>query len=190
MLKKVLSSAIVLLSIFAFSGFVWASVEGSWNVQGNATVKVSIKGYKSETVREAFEDEFTFYNNGYFEMIDIDGIWSQNKKKFTVTLDPADVADYFSYMLSEELESDVYVEVTKMSLTGTEQKNGTIKGKMKFNMTFYIEDYDLSGKIITTTNFTGIRLVNILSNKGTEHNQMPISAFDIIKEQFDRMVMP
>jgi len=191
MLKKVLSSAIVLVSIFAFSGFVWASVEGSWGVQGNMTVKVNIKGHKSQIVREAFQDELTFYSDGSFDMTDMKGTWIQNKKKFNVNLNPADVAAYFSDALTEERETDVYVEIKKLSFTGTEQKNGTIKGTIKLNMTFYVMDYDLSGNINVKVALTGMRLVNILSKKESEysHSHFPISILESIKEQIDSMVI-
>ena len=48
MFKRLLIISIVTFSIVAFSSFAWASVEGTWDVQGKMTVKVSIKGYGSQ----------------------------------------------------------------------------------------------------------------------------------------------
>ena len=72
-------------------------------------------------------------------MIDMSGSWSQKKKSFIVKLDPEDISQYFEDGLSDEIGADVTVEVTKISFTGTEQKNGTIKGTIKINMILYVD---------------------------------------------------
>lgn len=156
MFRRLLVILIVTFSIVAFSSFAWASVEGTWDVQGKMTVKVSIK-YGSHTERSDFSDELTFDDGGAFDMTDMSGSWSQKKKSFVVKLDPDDISQYFEDAISDEIGSDVTVEVTKISFTGTEQKNGTIKGTIKINMILYIEEYDITGKVAVTTTFKGTR---------------------------------
>jgi hypothetical protein len=189
MVKKFLIISIVSLSIIAFSGIAWCSVEGNWDVVGKITVKVSIKGHGSQTARTTGPDEFTFYSDGQFEMIDMDGSWTQKKQKFIVYLDPTSVEDYYASGLSEEIGSDVSVTVTKITFTGTEQKNGTIKGTVKLSMNFYIEDYDLSGKISATINYAGTRSEGYTSSiKERAASQLDGSLLDVVKEELNNAI--
>ena len=190
MFKRLLVISIVTFSIVAFSSFAWASVEGTWDVQGKMTVKVSIKGYGSHTEKPDFSDEFTFDGGGAFDMTDIAGTWSQKKKSFVVKLDPEDISQYFEDAISDEIGTDVTVEVTKISFTGTEQKNGTIKGTLKINMKLYVDDYDfLTGKVAVTTTFKGTRAedAGILSVKEKESIQSG-SVFDVIEEEVNEAI--
>jgi hypothetical protein len=181
--KRLLVISIVTFSIVAFSSFAWASVEGTWDVQGKMTVKVSIKGYGSQTQKADFSDEFTFDGDGAFDMTDMSGSWSQKKKSFVVNLDPDDVSQYFEDGLSDEIGTDVTVEVTKISFTGTEQKNGTIKGTIKFNMILYIDDYDITGKVAVTTTFKGTRSYDMSISSAKEKEATPsLSVLDAIEE--------
>ena len=190
MFKRFLIISIASLSIFAFSSIAWSSVEGKWDVLGKMTVKVSIKGHKAQTGKTVASDEFAFYGNGQFEMIDMEGTWTQKGKKFTVYLDPETVSEYFESVLSDELETDVSVTVTKIVFTGTELKNGTIKGSFKFYMSFYIEDYDLPGKITASVSFTGRRAddVALPSIKGEDASQSAGSFFDVVGEELNNAV--
>ena len=187
MFKRLLVISIVTFSIVAFSSFAWASVEGTWDVQGKMTVKVSIKGYGSHTEKTDFSDEFTFDGDGAFDMTDMSGSWSQKKKSFVVNLDPDDISQYFEDAISDEIGTDVTVEVTKISFTGTEQKNGTIKGTLKINMKLYVDDYDfLTGKVAVTTTFKGTRAedAGTLSVKEKEAYQSG-SVLDVIEEELN-----
>jgi hypothetical protein len=188
MFKRLLVIAIVIFSIIAFSSFAWASVEGTWDVQGKMTVKFSIKGYGSHTEKADFSDEFTFDGDGAFDMMDMSGDWSQKKKSFVVKLDPEDITQYFEDAISDEIGTDVTVEVTKISFTGTEQKNGTIKGTLKINMKLYVDGNDFldffTGKASVTTTFKGTRAedVGTLSVKEKDAYQSG-SALDVIAEE-------
>ncbi len=187
MFKRLLVISIVTFSIVAFSSFAWASVEGTWDVQGKMTVKFSIKGYGSHTEKSDFSDEFTFDSDGAFDMTDMSGSWSQKKKSFVVKLDPEDISHYFEDAISDEIETDVTVEVTKISFTGTEQKNGSIKGTLKINMKLYVDDYDfLTGKVAVTTTFKGTRAedASISSVKEKESSQSG-SVFGVIEEELN-----
>ena len=187
MFKRLLVISIVTFSIIAFSSFAWASVEGTWDVQGKMKVKVSIKGYGSHSETTDFSDEFTFDGDGTFDMTDMSGFWSQKKKSFVVKLDPDDISQYFEDAISDEIGTDVTVEVTKISFTGTEQKNGTIKGTLKINMILHIDDYDfLTGKVAVTTIFKGTRagIASLSSVKEKESSQSG-SIFDVIEEELN-----
>jgi hypothetical protein len=190
MFKRLLIISIASLSIIAFSSIAWSSVEGDWDVLGKMTVKVSIKGHKAQTARTVASDAFTFDGNGQFEMIDMDGTWSQKKNKFTVYLDPETVSEYFASGLSDGIGTDVSVTVTKMVFTGTELKNGTIKGSFKLYMSFYIEDYDLPGKITASVSFTGRRadVSGLSSIKGQDASQSTGSVFDVVGEELNNAV--
>ena len=156
MLKKLITILIVSFSIIAFSNLSWASVLGSWYIQGNVTIKASAKGQKSKTMKSSLDEVWTFKSNGDFETENIGGVWSQRGKKITVNLDIEDTINYFEEILSEELETDISVEqVTKMSCTGTEQKNGTIKGSFKIYMNIYSLEKNIHGKATVSGSFKG-----------------------------------
>ena len=183
MFKRALIIAIVSFSILAFSGHAWASVEGTWDVLGTETVKVSAKGH-SQSAKVSFSDEFTFSADGSFEMLDVNGSWTQKKKKFTVYLDADGLAQFFANTLSQELGYDVSITVTKMTFTGSEQKNGTIKGSFKWNMTFYIVDYDVSGKVTVSGSFKGTPQAAIYTSSVNRQESFRLnSIFDAIKEE-------
>lgn len=166
------------------------AVEGIWDVKGKMTIKVSVKGYGSETQRTSFTDEFIFDGDGDFEMIDMDGTWSQNGSSFIVSLDPESVADYFADNLSDEIGADVSVDVMQMSFIGKKQKNGTIKGTMKLNLTFYIDDYDISGNVSVSSSYTGIQTStqSISSMEENKASQMPGFILNTIQQELDNTV--
>lgn len=190
MLKKISVISILTFSIVAFSSFAWASVEGTWDVQGKMKVKFSIKGFGSHTETTDFSDEFTFDAYGTFDMTDMSGSWSQKKKSFVVKLDPEDISQYFEDSISDEIGPDVTVEVTKISFKGTEQKNGTIKGTLKINMKLSVDDNDfldfVTGKAAVTVTFKGTRAedVDTLSVKEKEAYQSG-SVLDVIEEELN-----
>ena len=161
------------------------SMEGAWDVQGKMTIKVSIKGYGSETQRTSFADEFIFDGNGDFSMIDMDGTWIQNGSSFIVSLDPKSVSDYFADNLSDEIGSDVSVEVTQMSFIGKKQKNGTIKGTIKLNLTFNIDDYDISGNVSVSTSYKGTQIStqSMSSMKEDKRSEMPEYILNTIQQE-------
>jgi hypothetical protein len=166
------------------------SVEGTWNVRGKMKVKVSLQG-QSETVIDTVPDEFTFFNDGSFEMIDMDGTWSQQGSTFIVNLDPDSVSNYFEDGLSEEAGVDISVDVTDIIFNGTVQKNGTIKGSFKLNMNFDIEDYDdLQGTVTASATFTGTRVSGSSASTVAEQerSEMTESIFNMIKDELNNAV--
>ena len=149
------------------------AVEGTWDVQGKMKVKVSLEGH-SQTVIDNAPDQFTFFSDGSFEMIDMDGTWRQQGSNFVINLDPDSVSSYFKDGFSEELGLDVSVDVTNMVFTGKVQKNGTIKGSFKVIMNFDIEDYDLQGTVTASVNYTGTRISTQSISSMNEENASPL----------------
>jgi hypothetical protein len=190
MFKRLFIIAIMTFSIVAFSGFAWASVEGTWDVEGKMKVKFSIKGYGSHTHKAEFSDDCTFNGDGTFDMTDMSGSWSQKKKSFTVNLDPDDISQYFEDAISDEIGTDVTVEVTKISFSGTEQNNGTIKGTIKINMKIYVDDNDFfnffTGKAAVTATFKGTRAeITGASSVNEKESAQSGPVFDVIKEELN-----
>ncbi len=161
---------IVLFLGFSTAGF--CSVVGTWEVSGTVTVKVTIGG-DSETDTVPFEDEFTFYSDGEFSSLDMEGTWVQKKRKFWVNIDTEEVEYFFEDFL-EEMDYEAEFTVTKNAFSGSENKNGsTISGKIVLTMNFYIydeddeeddeDDYDVEakkakkGKLSAVATFTGTR---------------------------------
>jgi hypothetical protein len=168
------------------------SVEGTWDVHGKMKVKVSFQG-QSETAVDNAPDQFTFFNDGSFEMIDMDGTWSQQGSTFVINLDPDSISSYFEDGFSGELGLDVSVDVINMSFTGKVQKNGTIKGSFKFSMNFDIEDYDdLQGTVTASANYTGTRIATSSSSsvKKQERSELTESILNMIKEELNNAVQP
>jgi hypothetical protein len=167
MLKKHLAVLMVSFSILLFSNLAWSSVsETTWEIEGTMKVRVSIQGLGSQSEAIDFSDEISFHSDGSFEMIDWEGTWKQIRNRFTVNLYPADVEVYFEEFLGDN-GLDVTVEITKLSITGTELKNGTINGRIILNMDFHLNDLDLSGKLSVTATITGtITAEDLASSEG------------------------
>jgi hypothetical protein len=158
MFKKSLMFLLGFIVTLAGYSTAWSSVAGTWDIQGPMTAKVTAKGMKSKTIKSTMDDVWIFHDDGAFESQNVGGTWTELKKKFTVYPDPADISDVFAAMLSEELETDITVEqVTKMTCSGTEQKNGTIKGSLKVYLNIYSSEYNIHGKATISSAFIGTR---------------------------------
>jgi hypothetical protein len=167
MFKKLLTVLMISFSIFVFSDLAWSSVsETTWDIEGTMKVRVSIQGLGSQSEAIDYSDEVNFHSDGTFQMIDWEGTWKQIRNIFTVNLDPVDVEAYFEEFLGAN-GLDVTVKITKLSITGTEQKNGTINGRIILNMNFHLNDMDLSGKLNVTATITGtITAEDLASSEG------------------------
>lgn len=160
MIKKSLMFLLGFVVTLAGYSTAWSSVVGTWDIQGPMTAKITAKGMKSKTIKVTMDDVWIFHDDGAFESQNAGGTWIEPKKKFTVYPDPADISDIFAAMLSEQLETDIMVEqVTKMTCSGTEQKNGTIKGSLKAYLNIYSTEYGVHGKATISSTFTGTRQV-------------------------------
>ncbi len=157
-MKKIIIFSTVFI-IFAFSNFVWASMAGNWYVQGNVTTKISAKGYKAMTFKGSINDIWKFNSDGSFEAEGIGGTWTQNGKKFSVNINAEDIINNFEESLTEDLETDITIEeITRMTVTGTESKNGKMSGTIKIYMNAYSDELDIHGKVTFTGTFKGTLL--------------------------------
>ena len=155
MLKKLLAVLMISFSILVFSNLARSSVsETTWNIEGTIKVKVSVLGLGSQLEAINFSDEITFHSDGDFEMTDLVGTWQEIRNRFLVNLKPVDVENYFEEFLGKD-GLDVTLEITKLSLTGTTQKNGTINGKITLNMNFHLNCIQLDGKLAVIATFKG-----------------------------------
>ena len=78
-----------------------------------------------------------------------------------------------------------------MSFTGKKQKNGTIKGTIKLNLTFYIEDYDdLSGNVTVSVGYTGTQISTqgISSMKEKKASPLHGSILHVIEQKMNNAV--
>ena len=156
MFKKSLMFLLGFIVTLAGYSTAWSSVVGTWDIQGPMTAKITAKGQKTKIIKGTIDDIWTFHEDMTFESPDVGGTWIEPKKKFTVYPNPADISDIFANMLSEELDTDITVEkVTKMTCSGTEQKNGTLKGKLSISMNIYAGEYGIHGKATIASNFVG-----------------------------------
>ena len=176
MAKRMMFFAVVVVSMLSFSALSWANVTGKWDITGTVKAKVSVKKGPSGSQTVGFSDQFTFDADNTFYMIDMDGTWSQSKTKFSVHLDPLDIASYIQTNVEDLASSYGYdvsvtnVNVTKNSFTGKENKTGdSISGKYNLAVSFLIYVYDLgmelSGKATFTGTYSGTRAL-VLSPLG------------------------
>jgi hypothetical protein len=135
----------------------WSAVTGSWGVTGRENVSVSVRGLGSQRISAEFLDFFDFQDGGFFEMTSARGTWTQSRTKFTAVLDSQDLEISFEDLFFDMAGLDVDVTDAVGSVSGTEKRNGTIKGKFTISLTFYIWDVDLYGKAKATGSFTGVR---------------------------------
>jgi hypothetical protein len=167
--------AIILPMVFC--SIAMADIVGSWYVAGPMKMKVKIKGYGSESVKETVEDIFDFEADGSFSTLDYDqGTWEQGKKKIEITMDPGELSLFFE----EELEDlllmetgyvvDVHnIAIEKNALYAKEKKNGSIKGKWKlrFNCLMDAEGVGtLDVRVSVKYYFKGIPDVAVTSSNG------------------------
>ncbi len=155
-MKKIIIFLIVSIFTFTFSNFVWASMAGNWYVQGSVTTKISAKGYKTKTLKGSINDMWIFNNDGSFETEGMGGTWTQNGKKFSINPNVDDIISNFEESLTEDIGTDINIEeITKMTVTGTESKNGKMSGTIKIYMNVYSDEFDIHGKVTFSGTFKG-----------------------------------
>ncbi|MBM4312032.1 MAG: hypothetical protein FJ119_13950 [Deltaproteobacteria bacterium] len=153
-MRKLLSIAIAALLVIGLSSSAWCSVVGDWDMEGKLSVKVKIDGQGSQNMKQYVYDAFTFYPNGYFEMIDADGTWTQVDKKFFIQLNHDTLEQFYEDFLMGAAE----VTVIEAIMTGTENaKTGTIKAKFKITMIFSNPLAGLYGTIQAKASLKGVR---------------------------------
>jgi hypothetical protein len=165
---------------------------GSWDMSFNMTVSVTFPEYGtySETVK--VPDHFTFHEDGTFEMIDMQGKWTQKGNAFTIKIPRADLESYFEAAIREQLGTDVNVTVTQITFTGTHRwATDRINGTMILVMNIYLPAYGLSGTASVNATFTGVRadgLQGLTMSKENENRSQ--SMIKIIEEKLMKAIMP
>jgi len=102
-------------------------VTKEWDVNITERVKTKIKGHKTEIDVSDYTEKWTLFGDGSFQTDNkLYGTWRQKGSKLAFFLDPEDIGE----LIADNFPADVTsVLVTKIKFTGTEKKNGTIKGK-------------------------------------------------------------
>jgi len=167
-MRKLLAVAITSFLIIGLSSAAWCSVEGDWDMTGKMSAKVKIQGEGSKKLKAYVVDEFTFSPGGDFEMIDAGGSWIQTGKKFIVELDRDSIEALYEDTLYSVLGVHVNVNVIEATITGTENKNNTIKAKFNLLMTFENDFYDLYGTAQAKASLKGTRWGNFQSSMAEE----------------------
>ncbi|NWF75053.1 MAG: T9SS C-terminal target domain-containing protein [Nitrospirae bacterium] len=167
-MKRFMMFFLAVFLIIVYGTLASAAVEGTWTIQSTETTKLKIHGHGSENESQSVTSTWIFQTGGIFDGDDVKGTWSQDGKKFTVSLDTAQLAD----SIEADLSADGYnttVTVTTVSFTGKEQKNGTISGKYKFKADIIFNDLATTGTINIKGNFTGsLSQTQIVSGNITE----------------------
>lgn len=161
MYKKNILILVLIFSMIFLSKIAYSSVIGTWQIDGNIKTIFKIKGIKSKTVRETFNDVWKFKSDYSFESNNIRGTWIQKKTKVFVYFDDNDIISFFENKLSSQLGLNVLVEkITKKVCSVTENsKKRQIKGSFNISMDINIYDnsynYNRAGKATISVNFTG-----------------------------------
>jgi hypothetical protein len=161
-MKKLLTVVIASFLIIGFSSVAWcSSVVGSWSVDCIMSVKVKVEGEGSAKDKGYVWDWFDFYQDGYFESWDMDGLWTDlGKGKFIVNLDQENIEDYYEDELSDAVGIAIYVDVEDATFAGKwkdGKKGETIKGKFTLVMSFYNHEYNIYGTVKAKAKYVGER---------------------------------
>jgi len=185
LLKKFIILLILFSAIIGMYTTAPCSVVGTWEVEGWERMKVNIKGEWSQYERISAYDNYTFNADGTFAMLMMSGTWTQQGKKFTIEVSPDSVASYFEVFLSE-MGLDTDVTVTKIKLSGKENKDDTIKGEMNLEMDIYFTLLDTEGKASVSFNFKGTRAGQPSSPGNNESLRSPKSILQAIQEKYTK----
>lgn len=158
----------VLFSLsLGFFNPVHADVMGAWQLVGKLQVTVSVKG-KSQSVKQANLGEISalFSNEGECSIIAegtlIEGNWKASKRNFKTQL-----ALQSGNALLKVIEKDlaaksglqVVMDVERLTLKGSELKNGKLIGSLKIKAKTQFLDYGYKSGLLTMTyDFIGIRI--------------------------------
>ena len=180
---------IILLILFsAITGMYTpapCSVVGTWDVEGWERMQVNIKGEWSQYERISAYDDYTFNADGTFQMLMLSGTWRQQGKKFTIEVSTDSVASYFESFFSE-VGLDTDVTVTKIKLSGKENKDDTIRGEMNVEMAIYFTLLDTEGKASASFNFKGTRAGQVSSPGTHEPLPSPKSILQAIQRKYTK----
>ncbi len=157
-----------LLSGMGFVGPATADVTGDWQLAGKLQVTATVKG-KSQSFKQTglagitavFGDDAQCAINA--GTLAIEGSWSAVKRNFKTQLSLSS-ADALLRVIEKDLTAksglSVLLGADQLTLSGTELKNGKIKGRLKIKAHGLFLDYaNKKGGLTMTYDFTGTRVV-------------------------------
>jgi hypothetical protein len=135
---------------------ILSSLIGTWDIRGTEMVIFTYKDGKISRRPAAFGDEFVFYADGTFQMVQFTGTWDQQSSAFEVYLPSEEIERFFEFHFERQ---GYIVEVTSSStsFTGKENINDTISGKLSMAVDLSHEYNDVPIKITLDSTFTGRR---------------------------------
>lgn len=161
-----------LLMSWAIFKPVQAELAGAWGLTGKFQVTAVVKG-KSQTLKQKVLDQISlsFNQDGRCEItannLAIEGRYSSVKRKIKSEMSLAS-ANAVLRSIEKDLAAksglQLVLEAEKLSLSGSEQKNGTIKGSLKLIARSLFLDYaNKVGRLTLTYDFVGRRLDDMKS---------------------------
>jgi hypothetical protein len=154
------------LTSLAFIQPVRAELRGVWGLTGKFQATAAVKG-KTQTLKQKALDQMTlsFNQDGRCEIsanvLAIEGRYSTVKRKFKTEMSFAS-ANAVLRSIEKDLAAksglQLVLEAEKLSLNGSEQKNGTIKGRFTLIARSLFLDYaNKAGRLTLTYDFVGSR---------------------------------
>jgi hypothetical protein len=136
---------------------ILSSFIGTWDIRGTQTVIFTFRDGKISRRPAAFGDDFIFYPDGTFQMVQFTGTWDQQGSAFEVYLPSEEIKRFFEFHFERQ---GYIVEVTSSStsFTGKENMNDTISGKHALAVDLSHPYNDVPIKITLDSTFTGRRV--------------------------------
>jgi hypothetical protein len=114
------------------------------------TTKVNIQGNAPEKLIRTFSAKWTLFSDGTFMTENyVYGTWRQKGRKLLFSYDPEDIVN----LLKDMPYGKMTVSVAKISFSGMERKDRTIKGAYKIYAGAHFHDYNSVGKILIEGKF-------------------------------------
>lgn len=147
-----------------------AEIAGSYDLVGKFQLSASVKGKSAKVVNKALgggrvsalftQDKQCLIETDAF---DIAGVWASKKRSFKTQLTLASVNGLLrgieNDLLAKSGMAVLIMDPDLMTLTGSEQKNGSVKGRLKIKARTLLLDYDNAfGQITLTYDFVGSKL--------------------------------
>lgn len=125
-----------------------------FDVDITETTKVNIQGNRPEKFERIFSDKWTLFSDGTFMTENyLYGTWKQKGKKLIFFYDPEDIVN----LLKDDMPYETMnVTVAKISFSGAEKKDRTMKGSYKIYAGAYFYEYDSVGKILIGGKFIAV----------------------------------
>jgi hypothetical protein len=127
-MRKVVFICITVLSLIVYCDLVSASMTGTWSTERVETSRLKMKGAATQTEVKSILDTWIFNGDGSFTSDDYTGTWSQRGASFSVNVDAAQIEAFIEARLLAEDGITVSATVRRVKASGSEKKDGTMKG--------------------------------------------------------------